>query len=79
MVERYWLTSTRIPDLKTIPTVITTCSEAESDITKCHGRHANSYLAKLLHFETFQKLVKNINDSLVDPFQVSVTARKRLP
>jgi two-component system, chemotaxis family, response regulator Rcp1 len=50
------------PRLKTIPTVIMTTSEAESDITKSYALHANSYLTKPMLYGTFQRLVKSIND-----------------
>src|ERR1700730_11540037 len=48
--------------LKTIPTVVLTTSESEADIVKSYQLHANSYLNKPVHFETFERLVKSIND-----------------
>jgi two-component system, chemotaxis family, response regulator Rcp1 len=50
------------PDLKTIPTVILTSSEAESDVVRSYQLQANCYLSKPLHFEAFHHLVKSIND-----------------
>jgi two-component system, chemotaxis family, response regulator Rcp1 len=50
------------PDLKTIPTVIVTSSEADSDIAKSYELHANSYLTKPIQFEAFLRLVRSIND-----------------
>jgi chemotaxis family two-component system response regulator Rcp1 len=48
--------------LKTIPTVILTSSEAESDVIKSYQLQANCYLSKPMHFEAFHTLVKSIND-----------------
>ena len=48
--------------LKTIPTVILTSSEAESDVVKSYQLQANCYLSKPMHFEAFHSLVKSIND-----------------
>ena len=48
--------------LKTIPTVILTSSEAESDVVKSYQLQANCYLSKPMHFEAFRSLVKSIND-----------------
>ena len=49
-------------NLKTIPTVILTTSEAETDIVKSYQLQANSYLSKPVEFEEFESLVKSIND-----------------
>lgn len=49
-------------NLKTIPTVILTTSEAEADIVKSYQLQANSYLSKPVEFDAFESLVKSIND-----------------
>lgn len=49
-------------DLKTIPTVILTTSEAEADIVKSYQLQANCYLSKPVQLEAFDSLVKSIND-----------------
>jgi len=49
-------------NLKTIPTIILTTSEAEADIVKSYQLQANSYLSKPVQFDAFQSLVKSIND-----------------
>src|SRR5450755_1838047 len=49
-------------DLKTIPTVILTTSDAEADILKSYQLHANCYLTKPVELEEFEGLVKSIND-----------------
>jgi chemotaxis family two-component system response regulator Rcp1 len=49
-------------DLKTIPTVILTTSDAEADILMSYQLQANCYLSKPVHLEEFESLVKSIND-----------------
>ncbi len=49
-------------DLKTIPTVILTTSDAESDIVKSYQLQANCYLTKPVQLDSFEALVKSIND-----------------
>lgn len=48
--------------LKTIPTVILTTSEAETDIQTSYQLQANCYLSKPVQLEAFEGLVKSIND-----------------
>jgi len=50
------------PDLKTIPTVILTTSEAEADIVNSYQLQANCYLSKPVQLEAFETLVKSINE-----------------
>jgi two-component system, chemotaxis family, response regulator Rcp1 len=49
-------------DLKTIPTVILTTSDAEADIVKSYQLQANCYLSKPVQLDEFENLVKSIND-----------------
>ncbi len=49
-------------DLKTIPTVILTTSDAEMDIVKNYRLRANCYLTKPVDLDAFEALVKSIND-----------------
>jgi chemotaxis family two-component system response regulator Rcp1 len=49
-------------DLKTIPTVILTTSDAESDVVKSYQLQANCYLTKPVQLDAFEALVKSIND-----------------
>jgi len=49
-------------NLKTIPTVILTTSDAESDIVKSYQLRANCYLTKPVQLDAFETLVKSIND-----------------
>jgi CheY-like chemotaxis protein len=49
-------------NLKTIPTVILTTSDAESDIVRSYQLQANCYLTKPVQLDAFEGLVKSIND-----------------
>lgn len=49
-------------DLKTIPTLILTTSEAETDIANSYRLQANCYLAKPARWDAFESLVGSIND-----------------
>lgn len=49
-------------DLKTIPTIILTTSEATADIVGSYQLQANSYLSKPVQLDKFENLVKSIND-----------------
>jgi chemotaxis family two-component system response regulator Rcp1 len=49
-------------NLKTIPTVILTTSDAEVDIVKSYQLQANCYLIKPVQLDAFEILVKSIND-----------------
>jgi CheY-like chemotaxis protein len=47
-------------ELKSIPVVVLTTSEAEKDIIKAYNHHANSYLVKPVGFEDFKKLMDDL-------------------
>jgi CheY-like chemotaxis protein len=49
-------------DLKTIPTVILTTSEAEADILSAYQLQANAYLNKPVQLDEFEILVRSIRD-----------------
>jgi chemotaxis family two-component system response regulator Rcp1 len=49
-------------DLKAIPTVILTTSDAEADIVNSYQLLANCYLSKPVQLDEFERLVKSIND-----------------
>jgi CheY-like chemotaxis protein len=49
-------------ELKTIPTVILTMSEAEADIVASYQLQANCYLSKPVQLDEFESLVRSIND-----------------
>jgi CheY-like chemotaxis protein len=50
------------PNLKTIPTIILTASNAEADIEKSYQLQANCYFTKPVQLDEFDSLVKNITD-----------------
>jgi chemotaxis family two-component system response regulator Rcp1 len=49
-------------DLRTIPTVILTTSDAEVDILKSYQLQANCYLSKPVQLDAFESIVRSIND-----------------
>lgn len=50
------------PELKRIPIVVLTTSDAEVDIVKSYTLHANSYIKKPLDFRQFVNVVKSIEN-----------------
>jgi two-component system, chemotaxis family, response regulator Rcp1 len=49
-------------NLRTIPTIILTTSEADADIVHSYELNANAYLRKPVTLEAFDALVRSIND-----------------
>jgi chemotaxis family two-component system response regulator Rcp1 len=49
-------------NLKRVPVVILTMSEAEEDILKTYDLHANCYITKPVDLDQFIKVVKSIED-----------------
>ncbi|HEY9152368.1 MAG TPA: response regulator [Anaerolineales bacterium] len=47
-------------ELKTIPVVILTTSEAEKDVVRAYNHYVNSYLVKPLGYEEFRKLMDDL-------------------
>jgi CheY-like chemotaxis protein len=50
------------PDLRTIPVVVLTTSEAEEDILRSYQLHANAYITKPVDFDRFVEVVRQIDD-----------------
>ena len=48
--------------LKSIPVVVLTSSEADSDIAASYQLHANAYVAKPIGLDSFNTIVKSIED-----------------
>lgn len=48
--------------LKTIPVVILTTSQAEEDVVRAYSLHANCYISKPVDFAKFTKIVRTIED-----------------
>ena len=49
-------------ELKRLPVVVLTSSQAEQDILESYNLHANCYIQKPLDFEQFIKVVKNVGN-----------------
>lgn len=47
-------------DLKAIPVVVLTTSEAEKDVARAYYNHANSYLVKPVGFDEFKRLMDDL-------------------
>ena len=48
------------PDLRRIPVVILTTSEADKDILESYNLHANSYIVKPIGFDNFLEVTREI-------------------
>ena len=48
------------PDLRRIPVVILTSSDAEADVIKTYDLHANCYITKPINLDQFMEVVKSI-------------------
>jgi two-component system response regulator len=53
------------PELKQIPVVVLTTSEAEEDVLRSYALHANAYVTKPVDFERFIEVVRKIDDFFV--------------
>ncbi|MBI5570848.1 MAG: response regulator [Desulfomonile tiedjei] len=47
-------------ELRRIPVVVLTSSQAESDVAVAYDHHVNSYLVKPLHFKQFTELLRDL-------------------
>ena len=59
------------PELRRIPVVVLTASQADEDVIRSYDLHANAYVTKPVGFDTFVEIVRKI-----DAFFLSVV---RLP
>ena len=50
------------PDLKRIPVVVLTTSEAEEDILRTYDLHANCYITKPINLDRFIEVVRTIEE-----------------
>ncbi|MDT8913796.1 response regulator [Amycolatopsis sp. PS_44_ISF1] len=53
------------PELRSIPVVVLTTSEAEEDILRSYDLHANAYVTKPVDFDRFVEVVRQIDDFFV--------------
>jgi CheY-like chemotaxis protein len=49
-------------DLRTIPVVVLTTSQAEEDVLRSYDLHANAYVTKPVDFNRFVEVVRQIDD-----------------
>jgi CheY-like chemotaxis protein len=53
------------PELRSIPVVVLTTSEADEDILHSYDLHANAYVTKPVDFDDFIRIVRQIDDFFV--------------
>jgi len=53
------------PELRVIPVVVLTTSEAEEDILRSYSLHANAYISKPVDFDRFIDVIRQIDDFFV--------------
>jgi CheY-like chemotaxis protein len=53
------------PELRRVPVVVLTTSEAEEDILRSYNLYANAYVTKPVDFERFIDVVRKIDDFFV--------------
>ncbi|MFC0038422.1 response regulator [Actinomadura rayongensis] len=53
------------PDLRSIPIVVLTTSEADEDILRSYDLHANAYVTKPVDFDRFIQVVRQIDNFFV--------------
>jgi CheY-like chemotaxis protein len=53
------------PQLRIIPVVILTTSQAEEDILRSYSLHANAYVSKPVDFERFMDVIRQIDSFFV--------------
>jgi chemotaxis family two-component system response regulator Rcp1 len=58
------------PDLRSIPVIILTCSQAEEDILKTYDLHANGYIVKPVELEQFFNVIRHIKEFWISIVQL---------
>ncbi len=53
------------PELRVIPVVILTTSQAEEDILRSYSLHANAYISKPVDFERFMDVIRQIDNFFI--------------
>jgi CheY-like chemotaxis protein len=53
------------PQLRVIPVVVLTTSQAEEDILRSYSLHANAYVSKPVDFERFMDVIRQIDSFFV--------------
>jgi CheY-like chemotaxis protein len=65
-------------DLKNIPVVVLTTSNAEKDILEVYGLHANAYVTKSLDFDQFIKVVESIGNFWLEIVMLPTKSNQKL-
>jgi CheY-like chemotaxis protein len=60
------------PDLRVIPVVVLTTSEAEEDILRSYQLHANAYVSKPVDFDRFIEIIRQIDEFFVTVVKLPV-------
>jgi CheY-like chemotaxis protein len=58
------------PELRVIPVVILTTSQADEDILRSYSLHANAYVSKPVDFERFMEVIRQIDNFFVTVVQL---------
>jgi CheY-like chemotaxis protein len=53
------------PELKVIPVVILTTSQAQQDVLRSYALHANAYVSKPVDFERFIEVIRQIDNFFI--------------
>jgi CheY-like chemotaxis protein len=53
------------PDLRRIPVVVLTTSEAEEDVLRSYELYANAYVTKPVDFDRFVEVIRQIDDFFI--------------
>jgi CheY-like chemotaxis protein len=53
------------PELRRIPIVVLTTSEAEEDVLRSYDLHANAYVTKPVDFDRFVEVIRQIDDFFI--------------
>jgi CheY-like chemotaxis protein len=61
------------PNLRAIPIVVLTTSEAEEDVVRSYSLHANAYVTKPVDFDRFIEVVRRIDDFFVSIVRLPAT------
>ena len=62
-------------ELRQIPIVVLTTSEAEEDVLRSYALHANAYVTKPVDFERFIEVVRKIDDFFVGVVRLPTGSR----
>jgi CheY-like chemotaxis protein len=60
------------PELRVIPVVILTTSQAEEDILRSYALHANAYVSKPVDFERFMDVIRQIDNFFVTVVELPI-------